>query len=269
MTRLAAIFVFAIFIAAEQGDAADAQPPGDPHQQLEQILQGPMYQRWRLRQDEGAVEDDPTIARKYRSSLERISEAMRAFIDRLLGRSTGQSAGPPVISGNSNLPGVLKAAAWAVVGVAVIVAAALLLRLAGRTGGPVAKARILSRQQVDSAFASGDALALASGQWMEEGARLAAKGDYRAVYRALYLALLSGLHSAGKIDFNRNRTNWTYVQQYRGPGEERTTFSGLTELFDRVWYGLKTPEETNLDQLMGQVAELTTGAGGRGGIAST
>ena len=92
---------------------------------------------------------------------------------------------------------------------------------------------------------------------MGEADRLAAEQDFRAVYRALYLALLSGLHTAGKIEHSLTRTNWTYVQRYRGPGEERQTFGDLTALFDRVWYGRKPADGNDLPTIQQKVATLT------------
>jgi Domain of unknown function (DUF4129) len=150
--------------------------------------------------------------------------------------------------------------AWVFVAALVIYLAIMLFKIIGVK--PTANtARVLSQEQIREAMESGNALALDSSQWMEQARRLAGEQDFRAVYRALYLALLSGLHAAGKIEHNRNRTNWVYVAHYRGPAPERARFSELTELFDRVWYGRKTAQEDNLDQLRVDVAMLTRAEG--------
>ena len=156
------------------------------------------------------------------------------------------------------LPSILKILAWAVAIAAVVVIIFFTVKSASRSSGQAMTEHILSRQQVEAALESGNALALGASQWLDEAQRLAAEQDFRAVYRALYLALLSGLHSAGKIEHTRNRTNWTYVQLYRGPDEERAIFGHLTEVFDRVWYGRRAaPEQSSLEELRSKVAMLT------------
>ena len=80
--------------------------------------------------------------------------------------------------------------------------------------------------------------------------------EFRAVYRALYLALLSGLHAANKIDFRKTRTNWTYVRGYRGPEPEKVTFTSLTALFDRVWYGEQPAAQSSIPEVRRRVAWL-------------
>jgi Domain of unknown function (DUF4129) len=102
---------------------------------------------------------------------------------------------------------------------------------------------------------------------MQQVARLEDEKNFRAMYRALYLALLAGLHAAGKIDHHRNRTNWAYVQHFRGPGEERDLFGDLTGLFDRVWYGHKLQERRDFGELRSAVTRLTTPPPALGGPA--
>jgi hypothetical protein len=156
---------------------------------------------------------------------------------------------------------VLKAVAWTVAVLATLILLGLIVNLFRQRKGPAAAATVLSRTEIHDALEAGDALALNSSQWATEARRLAAEKDFRAVYRALYLALLAGLHGLGKIDFNRNRTNWTYVQRYRGPDEERATFGELTGLFDHVWYGLANAERHDIDQLQQRIAALTAAGG--------
>ena len=106
------------------------------------------------------------------------------------------------------------------------------------------------------ALAEGEALAFQSPEWLDEADRLAAEREFRAVYRALYLALLSGLHAANKIDFRKTRTNWTYVRGYRGPEPEKAAFTSLTALFDRVWYGEQPAAHSSIPDLRRRVAWL-------------
>ena len=158
------------------------------------------------------------------------------------------------------MPAILKLVAWGVLGVALIFLVVLVIKSLGRPTMQGASARVLSRRQIRGAMEAGDALALDAAGWIDEANRLAAEKDFRAVYRALYLALLSGLDKAGKIEHDRNRTNWTYVRRYRGPAEEKQVFGELTNLFDRVWYGRK-PAEDDLDELRRKVEQLTLQGG--------
>jgi hypothetical protein len=113
-----------------------------------------------------------------------------------------------------------------------------------------------SRQRLREAMDSGEALAAASPEWLAEADQLTEEADLRRSFRALYLALLSGLHRAERIDFRRNRTNWTYVRQFRGEGDQRQRLSQLTEQFDAIWYGRQSPEQASMQRAKQQVRTL-------------
>ena len=162
------------------------------------------------------------------------------------------------------LPAVLKVLGYVIIGVVAVFVVFIVWRILQERHGSRAQAAVLSREQVREALDSGSALALDTPQWLVEADRLAREGDFRAVYRALYLALLSGLHSRGKIDFRRSRTNWTYVRRFRGEGQQRSVFAALTERFDRVWYGLKRGDESSLPTVKRQVASLLGGENAHG-----
>lgn len=82
-----------------------------------------------------------------------------------------------------------------------------------------------------------DALTRDPEQWMDEARKLAARGDFPAAFRALYLALLVRLHRARCIEYDRTRTNREYVRRYRGADAPRDRFLNLTESFDLACYG--------------------------------
>ena len=240
-------------VAAQSGPAN-----ADPHQQLQQILRRPMFQAWKDRQ-QGANLPDIHAPDGVREWLRRLFQPLRDFLKWLF--SPGR---PRAVSGSSSfefLPTALKIAGWTVLAVALGFLGFLLFKRMSASTIAGTAAQILSRQSVHEAMEAGDALALGTAEWMDEARRLAAERNFRAVYRALYLALLSGLHTAGKIEHSRNRTNWAYVNQYRGPVEERRTFGELTDLFDRVWYGRKETEGTDLELLKRQIDALTGGGG--------
>lgn len=253
----------AILLLAPALRAADEPAPeaADPHAQLQKILQRPSYQAWRLRQEGNLSQDPYQISPGMREWLKRPFKAIGRFLDWLF--SSHRKPNVAAASAASALPTVLKWVAILVLAIALGFAVVLVIRMIGNSdAGDAPAAHILSRQQVLAALQSGDALSLPTDQWLDEARRQAAEQNFRAVYRALYLALLSGLHQAGKIQHNRNRTNWVYVRQYRGSDEERVVFSELTDLFDRVWYGHRAPAEgSGLDQVQRKVA-LLTGTGG-------
>ena len=198
---------------------------------------------------------DVAIPSGFKQSLRNIGHAISDFLDWIFKSRTNSSSSRFAVS--PSLPTILRIVFWLVIGGALIFVAIFLVRIIGKTQIAIPVANILSRRQVHQAMESGDALALDSKQWMDEAGRWAAEQNFRATYRALYLALLSGLHTLGKIEHSRNRTNWAYVQQYLGPTGERAMFADLTQLFDHVWYGHKSAVGSDLEQLRNHVALLT------------
>jgi hypothetical protein len=235
-------------------------PASDAHAKLDEILHQPEFTAWRLRQDGKLPDLDNPYSERWAEMIKKPFRAVRNFWKWMFPGKSSTPFSPGALSGDG-LSIILKMIAWALVAAVVIFLGIVLVRVLGSTPQNMTIANVLSREQVLAAMESGDALALGSTQWMDEARRLAGEQDFRAVYRALYLALLSGLHSAGKIEHNRNRTNWVYVLHYRGPANERDRFSELTELFDRVWYGRKPAEGSNLEQLRLDVDRLTSAKG--------
>jgi hypothetical protein len=247
--------------AAEPDQAAAPASAGDPHAQLRRILDQPLYQRWKLRQEGPDASASESGESELSRSLRRWRESLAQWLEDLLNR--GEPDGFRGLSslGGAGLGGKLRFAGWIVLAAAVAFSLLVLYRyLRDRRAGH-SNARVLSREQVREALVAGEALALATPDWIREADRLARERDFRAVYRALYLALLSGLHQAGKIDFRKNRTNWTYVHRYRGPESEQAVFRALTALFDTVWYGFKPAEGASMEGIKRQVTVLLAGDG--------
>ncbi len=229
------------------------QPPLDSRKHVQEILERPLDQRWRLRQERAESEDFKVDEGFLRKAGEILEDLIRKIFD-WLGRRSPR-AGPA--EGLGNIAGPLKAAGWLALALLAGYLAYLIYKTLSADRSRGSKAKILSREQIRKALESGEALALAGAEWLQEAERLVAEGNFRAVYRALYLALLSGLHTAGKIDFRKNRTNWMYVFLFRGPEGDKESFSRLTALFDQVWYGEKPVAGYSLAQLKDQVARLT------------
>lgn len=100
-------------------------------------------------------------------------------------------------------------------------------------------------------------------EWEEFAREWLRRGDLRQAVRALYLALLVELHQRRQIDYNRAFTNWRYVREFNGQPEQRQTLRGLTEVFDRVWYGRFACAREEFDRFERGVRGLVIpGAGG-------
>lgn len=71
------------------------------------------------------------------------------------------------------------------------------------------------------------------------------RGEFRAAVRCLYLALLAFLENQGWVRYDRSKTNWEYARELAPSSPLRERFVGLTETFDRVWYGSEaaTPDD--------------------------
>ena len=242
------------------GSPTVVSPAGDPHQHLDQILDRPLFRAWKLRQD-GSVTNSLPSSWGEQEWLRKPFSWIGDFFEWLFRSRTRRSNPVSNLSAGNTLPAILKVIAWIVLVIGVLVGIVFVIRMFLRPTTTIASANVLSRQQIRDAMESGDALAMAGAAWIDEANRLAAEQDFRAVYRALYLALLSGLHTAGKIEHARNRTNWTYVRRFRGPSDERDTFSELTALFDRVWYGRIPAEGNDLSALRRKVETLTRSGG--------
>jgi len=262
MTRLALLTAALLCLAADAAPGA-GMAPRDPRRHVREILRRPLYRRWQRRERRSESSGEaPEWWRAFKEKLDEWAADFGRWLDRNFGgsgrtrdRDNKQGGGSGFFSSIS-LGAVLKFLGWAAVIALVVFLAIILYRHLAETRGARAGARVLSREQTRQALESGEALALESPQWLAEAERLAGEHDFRAVYRALYLALLSGLHAANKIDFRRNRTNWTYVERFRGSSDDRGLFASLTLLFDRVWYGLKQAEGTTLQGVRQTVKRL-------------
>jgi hypothetical protein len=227
----------------------------DPHAQLRTILEQPLYQRWKLRQQRAEPgRHSSALGDFIRDTLESIRSTVGDFFRRLFRGWTMPDL--PSWGTLSSLGFILQTVAWCILAVLVGFLALLIYRAVVDRGPRVRHGRVLSRKEVRQALEEGEALALNSTEWLDEARRLSSRHEFRALYRALYLALLSGLHEVGKIEYRRQRTNWTYVARFRGPASQCNVFRELTQLFDDVWYGLKPPGTANVDVVRGQIQQL-------------
>ncbi len=243
---------------AAGGGMPAARPAGNilnhPHQQLRQILAQPPFQQWRLREHHRITRAKNPLWDSISGQWDRLMKWLGHYFHPH--KHTALHGHRAAATGLS-FASVLEIVA-VVVGIALVAGIVMVLfrwQALGKTAAATADG-LLSREKIKQAMEQGDALAMASDSWMRAARQFHGDGDFRAMYRAMYLSLLAGLHETGKIRFRRNHTNWHYVRDFHGDKPRRALFESLTDLFDHVWYGRKLYPNINPDVLREQISSL-------------
>ena len=88
-------------------------------------------------------------------------------------------------------------------------------------------------------------------RWLDLAGELAGKGKLRLALRAFYLATLAGLAEHGLITIEKFKSNREYEVELRRRAHQKenllTDFTTSREVFERVWYGLYTIKQPQLD----------------------
>ena len=94
--------------------------------------------------------------------------------------------------------------------------------------------------------------------WLAEAERQQAAGDFRRVYRALFIAILLKLNQAGVITFERGRTNGEYLRAVRAAAEIAIygLLAPLVLEFDLRWYGDKPTTAEDAEAMRGEYNRL-------------
>nr|MDQ3322014.1 DUF4129 domain-containing protein [Acidobacteriota bacterium] len=82
----------------------------------------------------------------------------------------------------------------------------------------------------------------------DEAERLAGAGDLRGAIRKGYIALLCELSDRKIIAPARHKTNRDYLRDVRKSGELYENMNGLTQNFERHWYGSESIEEKDWNE---------------------
>jgi len=139
---------------------------------------------------------------------------------------------------------IIKVAQVIVIGLAVAVlfyVAYVMLRRFGRTRRPKARkkkgARIVLGERLEPDATSADLLSQAEA--------LVRHGDIRGAIRKAYIALLVELGDRKLISLAQHKTNRDYLNSVRSLPPLHLTMRGLTDIFERHWYGLEqaTPDD--------------------------
>jgi len=88
-------------------------------------------------------------------------------------------------------------------------------------------------------------------------------GDYRTAIRYLYLSALLLLEERGLLRYDRSLTNREYLQSIAHRPELAAILQDVIEVFDRVWYGLHTVDESTYQQYVQQVNQLQQQGGSK------
>ena len=218
MKRLLPILaILLLVLSAESAPAGKGRvDPVKVRREIKQILASPEYNR---------SHSPGTIEKLYARAGKALRNAVVGFFKWLGDRlSFGDMEGAGLLA---------SLGTWAVV-IAFVGLVGLvvwkLVRSAGAHAGPEARA-----EGADFEMPSAKPL-------MKQAAKLAEAGDYRAAFRAAYLASIVYLDGIRALRFERSRTNWEYMRELKRGGHDKphSELQPITLDFDRKIYGRET-----------------------------
>jgi len=129
--------------------------------------------------------------------------------------------------------------------------------------------RALARQRLAISLAHGGAAASAwdkeAADWAALADSCAAQQEWREAVHCLYWAAIVRLESRRAWRHNPTRTPREYVRLLKPGSAQRGALGGLTQILERVWYGLR--EASNEDYR--QARQMFDGLGEAQGSAAT
>ena len=89
-------------------------------------------------------------------------------------------------------------------------------------------------------------------RWLDLAGEFAGKGKLRLALRAFYLATLAGLAEHGLITIEKFKSNREYEIELRRRAHQKekllADFAISRRVFERIWYGLHTIKQPQLDE---------------------
>jgi hypothetical protein len=76
-------------------------------------------------------------------------------------------------------------------------------------------------------------------------------GDYKLAIRIFYLIIIKTLSEKKLIEWKKNKPNHAYLQEMRNH-EQYDTFSKLTHIFERIWYGDRIIDKINYEKIVNE-----------------
>jgi hypothetical protein len=98
-----------------------------------------------------------------------------------------------------------------------------------------------------------------SEQWAERAQAEAARANWREAVHCLYWSAIVMLEGQRFWRQNRARTPREYVALLEPGSPKRQSLSGLTRVFERIWYGLRPAAQSDFDQAQSLLNELRGG----------
>jgi len=149
-----------------------------------------------------------------------------------------------------SLPAIGEVLKWAVM----LAGGALLIYILGSwlsklLGGFVADAE-LRRQEANGGSP------VTSRQAREMATDMARSGNYREAVRHLYLSALFKLEETGAVPRDRSKTNRELLAAVSGDGPLQQHLKPVVETFDRVWYGVREPDDTTFHHYEQEIDQL-------------
>lgn len=92
--------------------------------------------------------------------------------------------------------------------------------------------------------------------WLNDARAAAAAGDHRLAIHHAYWAAVSYLESSGRWVPSPARTPREYIALLPSGGKERNTLSGMTGMFERIWYGCRPAGQSDFAEVLARVEDL-------------
>ena len=127
--------------------------------------------------------------------------------------------------------------------------AALAFTLRGFMAGIVADEESMTAGNGDLSLISAD-------QALEQAHTDSKKGDYRSAVRYLYISSLLLLEERELLRYDRTKTNQEYLRSIAGRPELADVLREVIDVFDRVWYGFQTLDESGYSHYASRVRQL-------------
>jgi hypothetical protein len=86
--------------------------------------------------------------------------------------------------------------------------------------------------------------------------QLAEVGNFRGAVRQLYLAALLHLDEQGILRFHRDQTNREVLAQTEDGSSVREHLTPVVDTFDRVWYGVREPDQQTFEVYRREIDDL-------------
>ncbi|UCC95792.1 MAG: DUF4129 domain-containing protein [Candidatus Omnitrophota bacterium] len=84
-------------------------------------------------------------------------------------------------------------------------------------------------------------------------------GDLKLAFHYLYLALLLFLEEKKLLIYHESTTNWEYIRQLKSHPSLHQNFQSLTNIFERMWYGIRPFNVDDYNKFLGGYNQIIKG----------